>query len=187
MLSGGFGFLDSVTWSGNQYVAVGKGGSVVTSPDGIAWTGHASPINVLTGTTLNSVAWLGNQYVAVGSNGGSPICLPNQACTAFIVVNHAIILSSPDGLSWTTRMQSGVPTIVESALNGVIRSGKQFVAVGTNGTILASPDGMAWTPQTSGTSNNLNGVIWSGTQFVAVGANGTILTSPDGIAWIGRS
>ena len=203
LLSGSIGFLDSVTWSGKQFVAVGKGGVVVTSPDGITWTGHASPINVLTGTTLNAVAWLGNQYVAVGSNGGGPICLPNQACPAFVVANYAVILTSPDGLSWTNRFPSALSTVGGTTLNDAMWSGTQYVAVGSSGVgsicppnqvcpafvganyaiILTSSDGIAWTPQTSGTINSLNGVTWSGTQFVTVGANGTILTSPDGKAW----
>ena len=184
---GGIGFLNSVTWSGTQFVAVGSGGIVVTSPDGIIWTSHASPISLLTGATLNSVAWLGTQFFAVGSNGGSAICLPPKECPDFIVANYAMIVTSPDGLTWTSQLQSALPTVVGSALNGVTWSGTQFVTVGANGTILTSPTGTAWAPQTPGTINTLNGVTWSGTQFAAVGVNGTILTSPTGTAWTPQS
>jgi hypothetical protein len=54
---------------GNQLVAVGQTGSVITSPDGIFWTGYSSG----TSNTLNSVAWLGTsagsgtKLVAVGT------------------------------------------------------------------------------------------------------------------------
>jgi Bacterial Ig-like domain (group 2) len=60
-----------VAWSGTQFVAVGDGGTILTSPDGVAWTVQASGIS----DALRSVAWSGTQYLAVGDEGlvlGSP-------------------------------------------------------------------------------------------------------------------
>src|SRR3954467_3126249 len=57
--SGTTNYLNSVTWTGSQFVAVG--GSILTSPDGINWTSRSSPV-----CCLNAVTWAGSQLVAVG-------------------------------------------------------------------------------------------------------------------------
>ena len=91
----------------------------------------------------------------------------------FVAVGFSgTILTSPDGITWTTRTSG-----TTYGLNGVTWSGTQFVAVGFSGTILTSLDGITWTSRTSGTTYQLNGVIWSGTQFVAVGLSGRIAIS----------
>jgi hypothetical protein len=60
-------------------VAVGDGGAIRTSPDGVTWTPRDS------GTTknLHSVTWTGAQLVAVGEDGA--------------------VATSPDGATWTPR------------------------------------------------------------------------------------
>jgi hypothetical protein len=150
--------LNSVTWSGKQYVAVGFIGTILTSKDGITWTVQNSG----TLTTLYSVAWSGAQFIAVGEGG--------------------VILSSPDGVSWTS-LSSGTV----NRLSSVIWAGTKFVAVGYPGVILTSPDGITWTMQNSGTLNPLDSVTWSGAQFVAVGYPGIILSSPDGVKWTSQN
>ncbi len=156
--SGTTGVLQSVVWSGTQFVTVGLvgfDGIILTSPDAVTWTSRA----VGNARSLFSVTWSGTQFVAVG--------------------DYAI-LTSPDGVTWTPRTAGGW-------LFGVTWSGTQFVAVGIGGTILTSPDGVTWTSRTSGTTNDLSDVTWSGTQFVAVGIGGAILTSPDGVTWTSRT
>jgi hypothetical protein len=110
-----------------------------------------------------AVVWTGTQFVAVG--GYSP-------------GSGNSILTSPDGLIWTS--QTGG---IAYTLDDVVWSGKQFVAVGDHGSILTSPDGVTWTQRSSGTTLNLSGVAWSGTQFIAVGDVGIVLSSNDGITW----
>ncbi|MBK5962583.1 hypothetical protein CCR95_00275 [Thiocystis minor] len=157
--------INSVTWGGGQFVAVGDyfnwDGTysygptpILTSPDGVTWTERD------TGTRkgLYDVVWNGTQFVAVGSNA---------------------ILTSPDGVTWTTRSLDGT----DSQLNGVAWSGSEFVAVGTGGAILTSSDGITWIARDSGSSIWLNGVVWGNDRFVAVGEAATILTSPDGVTW----
>lgn len=75
----GYPPLYGIAWSGTDYVAVGNSGEIITSPNGTAWTSHAS------GTTndLSGIAWSGTQFVAVGELG--------------------TILTSPDGITWTLR------------------------------------------------------------------------------------
>lgn len=162
--SGTLSDLQGIAWSGTQFVAVGSGGTILTSPDGITWTSRNSG----TSGVLNGATWSGTKFVIVGEDG--------------------TILTSPDGTTWTSRISG-----VRNSLHGVTWSGTEFVAVGTSidissttGIILTSPDGITWTQQDSGASNYLLGVASSGTQFVAVGFNGVILTSPDGATWTGQ-
>ena len=149
--------LRAVTWTGAQFVAAGDFGTILTSPDGIAWTTRYSG----TSLSLFSLVWAGTKLLASGYSG--------------------TILTSPDGITWTTHS-----TGTSSAIERVAWSGTTFVAVaspdGVSGDIvLSSSDGVVWTPRLSGSW--LYDVVWSGTAFVAVGAFGTILTSPDGVTW----
>jgi hypothetical protein len=99
-----------------------------------------------------------------------------------IVGDAGVILTSPDGLTWSPQSPG-----IENSLCSVTWTGKQFVAVGDVGAIATSPDGITWTPQVSGTTKSLSSVIWTGTQLVAAGDGGSILTSSDGVAWLPRS
>ena len=89
-----------------------------------------------------------------------------MAVGASSVVVGGIILSSTDGMNWSSQS-------VANQLYGVTWSGTQFVVVGQNGTILTSPDGVNWTSRVSGVSGPLVSIIWSGTQFAAGGHNGS--------------
>jgi len=145
------------TVASNRMVALGNGGTLITSPDGTIWAAGASG----TGNTLQDVVWNSAQFVAVGDSG--------------------TILTSPDGVTWTSRTSG-----TANNLQGIAWNTSQFVSVGNNGTILTSPDGISWTTRVSGTTNNLLALSWNGSQFVSVGSVGTILTSPDGIIWTTR-
>lgn len=146
--------LYRVIWSGQQFVALGAGGTVLTSPDGTLFQMSSSD----TTEALYDTVWGGGRYVAVGAMG--------------------TVLTSSDGNTWTAR-SSGF----YDYLYGIAWTGSRFVAVGGQGGIITSPDGVTWTRQTSGTSNALHGVVWTGGRLVAVGQYGTLLTSPDGAIW----
>jgi hypothetical protein len=156
-ISGTTNRLNGVVWSGSQFVAVGDGGTILTSSDGATWSRQSSG----TTKTLEGIAWSGTQYAVVGDSG--------------------TVLTSPDGTAWTMHSLN-----VDNLFYGIAWSGSAFVAVGFTGNILTSPDGITWTPRVSGTQDVLQGVTWSGSQFVAVGRAGAILTSPDGVTWTSR-
>jgi hypothetical protein len=164
--------LNAVAWGG-QWVAVGSGGTVLTSPNGITWTPRSSG----TALPLNDLIYTGQQWVAIGAGG--------------------VVLTSPDGITWTERT-SGTPAI----LNSIVHAGTQFVIVGWDGIILTSPDAMTWTERLPvlGRQDSVHGgeggilggedlhsVAWTGSHLVAVGHHGSVLTSPDGITWTERS
>lgn len=152
--------LNGVAWIGNQFVAVGGSaglpGVIVSSADGITWTGREAGA-----TPLRGVASSGTQAVIVGANG--------------------VAFTSPNGLAWTARS-----TGTASNLNRVAWCDTQFVAVGDNGTILTSPDGVTWTLRSSKTVLSLSDAIFSQGHIFVVGNGGTILNSTDGISWTPR-
>lgn len=145
-----------VTWDGVQFIAVGGGGTVLTSDDGDIWITQNSQVNI----DLEAVVWTGSQYVAVGGS--------------------ATILTSPDGFTWT---QAAVPPVVTGTLRGVTASDTLIVAVGNNGAILTSPDGVVWTARASGTVSSLEDAAWFDDHFVVAGVGDTLLVSLDGVAW----
>ncbi len=200
-LSGASSNLLNLTWGDSQLVAVGDGGTIVTSPDGHAWT--VEPL--VGGAALWSVAWGDSRFVVVGAGGQAgesgviltsldghtwtrlspgtgPLLSVTWGGSQFVAVgasdpsgNNNTILTSPDGRTW---MAQQPPPHATSFLQAVAWADFLFVVVGGNGLIATSPDGHTWTLQQSPTSNNLAAVISSGnSRLVAVGDNGTLLTS----------
>jgi hypothetical protein len=123
------------------------------------WTDRSSLVN------KRDVAWDGNKFVAVGMS------------TA---------MTSPDGLSWTSRSHAAFFTKEK-----VAASGSGWVAVGQDGGIEFSADGITWVDSTpSGVPagfNALNEAVWTGSQWVVMGNAGLIFTSPDGTTWTRRN
>ena len=95
---------------GVGYVAVGRGGAVVTSPDGLSWT----PRWTWFPGDLLDVTWDGERFLAVGQCG--------------------LVVSSPDGEHWSTEM--AMPW--SSTLTTVASSGRAAVAAG-GGVMVAQP------------------------------------------------
>lgn len=188
------GLLD-ITWTGTQFVAVGRGATVLTSPDNLNWVKRTTPVT----NNLASIIWTGTQFVATGAL-GTIITSPDainwtKRVTPFTNTINSVaysptlkyvavdavgnILVSPDSINWTTTAAAGLPLL------WVIWDSPraQFVAVGNGGTIITSTNGVTWSlPQTSGTTVPLNNVISTPTQLVVVGV-GTVLTSPTGTTW----
>ena len=185
--------LRGVTWTGSRLLAVGYSDSVLSSTDGISWTGQSCG----TSRVLNSIALFGSRIIAAGDGGiivtstdgnswvrTTPLAIPDLRAIAASGTKYVVagdsgrIFTSPNTITWT-KQSSGVTT----ALRALAWSGTQFVAVGDSGTVTASPDGTAWAKKPSGTTDALFGIAWTGSRFVAVGDKATILVSPDANAW----
>ncbi|MBC8042887.1 MAG: leucine-rich repeat domain-containing protein [Rhizobacter sp.] len=174
-------------------VAVGVGGTILRSADGVSWTSAGSA-----GADLRGVA-VSNDYtlaVVQKSNGAQGV---NGFGSAVAVgVGGTILRSSDGGDNWNAPVSA--PSA--SDLNAVAWFGDAFaakgntalgtqgfgsaVAVGVGGTILRSLDGGAnWSSVSSGTNANLLSVVMT-TQTVGYisGAGGTILkTTTGGAGW----
>lgn len=141
------------------FIAVGDGGYIGTSSDGIYW--YAS--NSKTGEDLKAVTYRYSSvdndiYMAVGSSG--------------------TVVYSYDGITWFKDKK-----ITEKGLNGISNRSALFVAVGESGTILRTNGIGNWEQVLSPTTNNLMSITYGNGLFVVVGNNGTILSSSDGQIW----
>ena len=94
------------------------------------------------------------------------------------VGDNGTILTSSDGVTWTSRTSGTTKTLTTVSFTNSI-----FTTVGESGTILTSSDGSTWISKTSGTSNWLIGATYGNGVYVVTGRNGTILTSSDGVTW----
>lgn len=153
--------LEDVAWLGDQYIAVGKNSTILTSNlEGSVWTQIDSGVNVAA-TTFNAVARNVDRIVVVGTNG--------------------TILNSVDGTSWLE-----LPAMTNNNLNDISWDGNQFTIVGSNDTILTSSDGITWTSHIPGTSdiNFVAATQWDSSLpqnpvLATVGSAGTFVINPD--------
>jgi hypothetical protein len=147
--SGTLNLLWAVEWTGTQFVAVGTGGVILTSTDGIAWMSRSS----WTTATLRDVAWNDSMIVVVGD----------------------LILSSPDGVTWTLRDTENNDG---KGLNWVSWSGSGFTAnnPGSRPTVggytVHSPEGVSWT---RGISFESDKPFRFGNQFVTLGGTSDVV------------
>lgn len=101
-----------------------------------------------------------------------------HANNQYVVVREAgFIMTSPDGLAWTSRKSPA-----KNSLLGLFWDGHQYLAGGDAGTILSSPNSIEWTPRNSGCRINFYSFSYSGTRYVAVGNDG-IRISNDSVTW----
>ena len=202
----------SVASRTGRYVAVGDGGAIFSSSDGLTWSKKDSK----TTRTLWSVIYENNLFVAVGDaniirtsqNGeewavrryvgeGAYLLSTVYAGGQFVIVGgrnirnrngrltgtRGVIVTSTNGITWNERSLPGtVPR-----LNSIAYAGGKFVAAGNGETIVTSTDGITWSrippASSSSTANHLLKFIPAAGGFVAVGTNGVVLTSNDGTTW----
>ncbi|MBF0266546.1 MAG: hypothetical protein HQL46_14875 [Gammaproteobacteria bacterium] len=152
--------LRHVIWSNEQrqYVAVGEGGTIMTSDNGDNW--QVQPL--LHNETINAIVWNGQQYIAVYEDG--------------------TIISSANGINWSKQNSP-----VKNSLKSIIWTGDKYIAVGGDGVIISSDNGINWQQQSSGIDDVLNDIIYAASVYVAVGENGRILSSSDAINWQNHS
>ena len=123
--------------------------------------------------------------------GGGKVTFTNGT---FIALGGAIIATSPDGTTWTSRSVGAYGDNFFGAAYG----NDTFVVVGytysppmgvipINTRIFHSADGVEWTSINSSLHYILNAVTYGNGLFVAVGGLGVILTSPDGREWTVRN
>ncbi len=205
--------LNDVHWNGWQFLAVGDGGTIMTSPDGIDWTHQVSGTDV----NLNAIGWDGYDFIVVGdsatilfSNGGEnwmtqfdgPDNISLQAVIHYawpviaagkaLDTDAAFMMTSMDhGISWTvinSLPQSG-RSISDIAKSGGLFTG-EFVATTqievfpNDGRILTSADGLTWVEVAISTEAiSTLSILKDDKQFWVGGTEGRIYSSPDGVNW----
>ncbi len=203
--------LYAIAYGKDLFVAVGRLGTIVTSPDGINWTVRDAGLST---AKLTGIAYGNNQFVAVGDSGtiltspdgitwtrgdagmdGAYLTGIAYGNNEFVAVGRGPfqdeILTSPNGVGWSVQSSATF-----GALNAIAYGDHEFVIVGESGTVLSSADGFTWQHGTSGTTADLSAVTYGASQFVAVGSGfnatnkvwyGAVLTSPDGKGWSRRA
>ena len=168
--------LNSVTYNNNVYVAVGE--NIVLSTDLFNWREVYTFTNELN-NILN-----GTSYVTISSFSGFVAVGATQSIENGPTVGA--ILTSPDGLIWTSLSGS----LSSYTFNAVANSGSVIVVVGNNCTRYVSNNGSNWInySRTGTTNPNLKDVTYGNSIFVAVGTDGRIETSSDdGATWVTRT
>ena len=132
---------NDVIFGDGRFVAVGGTVNSLTSPDGAAWTTHA---------TLPSAGWKDLAY------GGG----------VYVAVDFNKVTSSPDGISWTAHTPAEA-----NIWRGVAYGDGLFVAVSSDGTnrVMTSTDGANWSINTTAPAQLWSDITYQAGRFVAAG------------------
>jgi hypothetical protein len=152
--------INAVIYTDGLFWAVGQGGKILFSPDGLKWVESVSSTN----ENLHAIAGTLTDLVAVGDNG--------------------VILEWKAPL-WVAARE-GHPG--QPSLYGLAYHDGQFVAVGAHGTVWSATSLVGvdhWSMHSSGTDAWLLAATYlmGSDQFVAVGTGGTAVVSADGDTW----
>ena len=131
----------------------------MVSDDGSRWVSVNSGV-----ATCSDITFGNGKYVVVGWNGA--------------------ILTSSDGLIWSSRLSGTTQHLVAVAFDGVT-----FVAGGPIGTVLTSSNGVVWTERDTRAvlaGENINDLQFINGQLLASGRFGGIFASSDGKSWTRR-
>jgi hypothetical protein len=149
--------LSGLYYVHDRFIGVGLNGTLITSPDGIAWSSITTP----SAQSLRGAAYGNNTFVIVGFKG-------------------EVVTSQDDGATWD--VQTSVTT---EDLNSVAYGNGTFVAAGGySGDVITSADGINWTchdgilPMSPCYS-----ITFYDDVFLAVGSDGDVYSSTDGAAW----
>lgn len=153
------------------------------SPTSVNVTGQTSFL--LTISVANDVS-AGTYYLRIKATSGNVIRIADFFLVVqdksiggnvnFVAVGDGIILTSPDGTTWTQRS-------MPESIRGITFGKGMFVAVGFD-TLMTSNNGVDWTSRITGVEGmfkNFESVTYGNNLFVAVGT--TIHTSTDGVSW----
>ncbi|MEZ0386608.1 MAG: WD40/YVTN/BNR-like repeat-containing protein [Verrucomicrobium sp.] len=157
-------YVQGIAHGNGAFLAVGgDAGSVgsakpfvMTSPDGVKWSGF---ISIPGRFILRRITYGNGLWVGVGDRG-------RRAC-------------SKDGSHWEdVEKIKAIDTLVDVAFgNGT------FVGVGLHSLRMTTRDGKTWENRQVGLEGeHLNSIVWADSKFVAIGQGATYF-SPDGINW----
>ena len=198
--------LYEVSFANERFVSVGGAGAILTSTNGIDWTGaDSNTTNALRGVTYGN-----GQFLAVGEQGTvviSPDAVTWRAQNSITnalfdtvtfgngqfvaagytsrgaqwnVNGNGVIFTSPDGVNWTRRHGDYIP-----GLFGVAYGNGLFVAAAYQGTLMTSPNGVNWSQRYFGFQTPFQSVTYGREGFIAAGG-GLVMTSKDGLNWTRR-
>jgi predicted regulator of Ras-like GTPase activity (Roadblock/LC7/MglB family) len=198
--------LNDVLWDGSIFIAVGDGGTVLTSVDGIDWVASDSG----TDADLFAVAAHDSDIFAVGedivlqsTNHGETWITKNEPVAVILVAVAAnssqvvvggrtdslepfIMISEDGGDSW--RVIDSWPDQF-LLLNDFIAREGLFIAAADSlfshdgGWVFVSPDGVVWNEVFRDAESGFVTIVDDGSRITVAGVNGAAITSLDGLNW----
>jgi hypothetical protein len=210
--SSGMPALNDVIWDGAVFVAVGSGGTVLTSADGIDWVARASG----TEADLYAIAFDGADIFAVGEDivmlstdhGESWTTKhePDVDLIAVAVSPTQVVVGGADNYPFGSDYDGSAPTVSQVMISedrgdtwqdadslpgggnasdvfeDLIYRDGLFVAV--TGDIQVSSDGKTWNEITEAARGvAFSTIVHDGARFIAAGYGAVLLTSIDGYNW----
>jgi hypothetical protein len=193
--------LDGIAWSRRigMFVAVGDGGTILTSEDGVGWVPQASP----TTFDLFGIAADDAGLIAVGDGGtiltsvdganwtprnsGTDVTLfgvavgPAGSLVA-VGAGGAVLSSTDGGQTWLVNFVA-FPDVAIGDLKGVVHGTGGWVVVGDFGLILQFDVIGGWNVRANAILPDLNGVVFLQGNYTVLGDKGRILTSPDAVVF----
>jgi hypothetical protein len=189
--------LRGIAASDSSIVAVGDGGAVLQSANGVSW----QLVDGRTTANLANVAYQRGYFCAVGAGGAltvSPdgvnwqrattnitedlLSIADNGAETLVGTSAGNVLVSANFATWTKRGASG------TRMDSLAYGNGAFVATGFYGSIWYSLDGQLWTSRATGYAGWTAGVAFGAGRFVLLAENGYIRTSVDGINWtVGRT
>lgn len=131
-----------VAYGNGIYVALAKDagciGSAATSTDGVNWTKLQMPnTSMALPDSIHSLKYLNGKFIAVGLKMGTY----NGAA-----VENTLILTSPDGLTWTqTVIATSASVTAWPAYDVIWWAAKNLYVISCTKCVLTSPDAVSWT------------------------------------------
>jgi hypothetical protein len=158
--------LNAIARGSQEFLAVGEGGTMLSSPDGLAWAPLAFQPQA---PSLNGAFPVGDRYVVAASPGS--------------------LVASTDAFNWTEdRLPDSIATLndVWVAFDGIYMVGTGG-ASGTDGIVVKYQTPTSWSSTTLGANLTPRSITGYPDGFVVAGDSGLIFTSTDGATWTNHS
>ncbi|HQT82103.1 MAG: hypothetical protein B7Z60_06405 [Ferrovum sp. 37-45-19] len=169
-----------------QWIAVGAGGTIIHTTDSsgaTSWSAATSPVT----SNLRGVACSPNTTLYTYPSNLYVYPPNNTTPIAVVVGDNGTVLTSPDGVTWTSQnsnSSSNVSTVIGTdnlksvyALNRNLEvrfNNTQFVATSATGNIYTSTDGVTWAKYSVNAGSSLNAITSTSGSNVPNGNFGTV-------------
>lgn len=180
--------LHGVALGSVGFVAVGDGGAVSISADGVTWTAYRLTVDTAANTANNA----SDRYTASASATADPsINLKSISVlngTYYAVGDNGWIITSSDGISWRKHaVTSSAPANLTSVTYGYYNEAI-YLAVGNNGKVYRNtdPSTLAWEEVSVAGMGDMKSVA-RGSRFMAVGTGSQAWVSSNGRDWVATS
>jgi photosystem II stability/assembly factor-like uncharacterized protein len=154
--------LNGIGYGAGRYVAVGDGGTLVTSTNaGVNWTAQT----VAGAGNLRAVAY-GNNYNSTDNTGAILI-------NTFVAVGDGgtAVVSNDGGVTWTAQTIAGAGDLVSIGYTS------RFVAIDRAGNAFTSANGQTWSAAIPTGTTGLHALAVNGYGYIAVGDGGVTASS----------